>query len=122
MGETGVKDVAALEAELRAILVTYEDVLEASEIYGIEVLHQRGRKLHDWFAGVRPGKGSVRLMLLPLHTHPELMEGVSAPLAKRKTGAALFTLKAGDDALLPELAALVARSFDTYIGTPPDVD
>jgi hypothetical protein len=111
-----------LESELKAILVTYEDVLEASEIYGIEVLHQRGRKLHDWFAGVRPGKGSVKLMLLPMKTHPELREGISPALAKRKSGDALFTLRAGDEVLLPELERLVARSFDAYIGTPPDED
>ena len=104
-----------LEAELKAVLVPYEDVLEPSEIYGIEVLHRPGAKLHDWFVGVRPGKGSVRLMLLPMHGHPELMDGVSPALVKRKTGAALFTLKVGDEALLPEIETLVARSFEVYI-------
>ena len=104
-----------LEAELRAILVPYEDVLEPSEIYGIEVLHRPGAEAHDWFVGVRPGKGSVRLMLLPLHSHPDLMDGVSPALAKRKSGAALFTLRAGDDALLEELASVVARAFDRYM-------
>lgn len=104
-----------LEAELRAILVPYEDVLEAAEVYGIEVLHRPGARAHDWFVGVRPGKGSVKLMLLPLHTHPELMDGVSPALARRKSGAALFTLRPGDDALLDELAAVVARGFEAYM-------
>ena len=112
-------DVGELESELRALLVPYEDVLHAAEIYGMEVLRRPGAKAHDWFAGVRPGKGSVKLMLLPMHDHPELLEDVSPALLKRRTGASLFTLRAGDDVHLPELEQLVARSFDAYVGTPP---
>ena len=115
-------DAAALEAELRAILVPYEDVLEAAELYGIEVLKRPGAKLHDWFAGVRPGNGTAKLMLLPMKVHPELLEELSPALRKRLTGDALFTLKPGDDALLQELEQLVARAFDAYVGTPPDAD
>ena len=111
-----------LEAELKAILVPYEDVLEASEMYGMEVLHRRGAKQQDWFVGVRPGKGTLRFMLLPVQAHPELMEGVSPALAQRKTGAGVFTLRAEDEALLPEIEALVARSFDAYVGRPPNED
>jgi hypothetical protein len=108
-----------LEAELRAILVPYEDVLEAAEIYGIEVLHRPGARAHDWFAGVRPGKGTAKLMLLPIKAHPELVEDISPALRKRLSGDALFTLKAGDEALIPELEALVQRSFDAYVSQPP---
>ena len=115
-------DADALQAELRALLVPYEDVLVADELYGIEVLHRQGSKMHDWFAGVRPGKGAAKLMLLPMKAHPELLEGMSPALSKRRSGDALFTLKAGDEALLPELAALVARAFDAYVETPPDGD
>jgi hypothetical protein len=111
-----------LVAELRALLLPYEDVLEPHELYGIEVLHRPGAKMHDWFAGVRPGKGTAKLMLLPVKEHPELLEGISAELRKRKSGDALFTLKPGDEALLPELAALVQRSFDAYVGQPPGND
>ena len=115
-------DARELEAELKAILVQYEDVLVADELYGIEVLHRAGSKMHDWFAGVRPGKDSAKLMLLPMKTHPELSEDLSPALRKRLTGDALFTLKSGDDALLEELEKLVARAFDAYVETPPDGD
>ena len=111
-----------LHAELRALLVPYEDVLEPAEIYGIEVLHRPGARSHDWFAGVRPGKGTAKLMLLPMKWHPELLEGISPALRKRVSGDALFTLKPGDDELLPELAQVVAAAFDAYVGTPPDGD
>ena len=112
-------DLRELEAELRAILVRYEDVLEASEIYGMEVLRRPGAKAHDWFAGVRTKGGAVKFMLLPMHTHPELLEGVSAELRKRKTGASVLTLQVGDEELLEELETLVERSFDAYVGQPP---
>ena len=112
-------DLRELEAELRAILVPYEDVLEASEIYGMEVLRRPGAKAHDWFAGVRTKDGAVKFMLLPMHTHPELLEDVSPELRKRKTGASVLTLRAGDGGLIPELEALVQRSFDAYVGQPP---
>jgi len=115
-------DADALEAELKAMLVPYEDVLVGEELYGIEVLHRPGSKMHDWFAGVRPGKGTAKLMLLPIKGHPELLEGISPALRKRLSGDALFTLKAGDEALLPELEQVVARAFDVYVGTPPDGD
>lgn len=115
-------DAHELVAELRALLVPYEDVLEPAEIYGIEVLHRPGARAHDWFAGVRPGKGTAKLMLLPIKSSPELLEGISPALRKRVSGDALFTLKPGDDALLPELAQVVAKAFDAYVGTPPDGD
>ncbi|MBI2781587.1 MAG: hypothetical protein HYX55_07315 [Chloroflexi bacterium] len=108
-------DAGQLQAELRAILVPYEDELEAAEFYGIEVLHRPGSRAHDWFAGVRPGKGAAKLMLLPIKTHPELIAGISPALNKRRSGDALFTLKPGDEGLLPELAELVARCFDAYM-------
>ena len=122
IGQTGNMNAEELEAELRALLVPYEDVLVAEELYGIEVLHRPGSKMHDWFAGVRPGKGTAKLMLLPMKTHPELVEDASPTLRKRLSGDALFTLKTGDEALLPELEQLVARAFDAYVGTPPDGD
>jgi hypothetical protein len=111
-----------LIAKLRALLVPYEDVLIGEELYGIEVLHRPGSKLHDWFAGVRPGTDTAKLMLLPIKGHPELLEAISPALRKRLSGDALFTLKGGDEALLPELEQIVARAFDAYLGTPPDGD
>ena len=97
------------------MLVPYEDELEAAEIYGIEVLHRPGARAHDWFAGVRPGKGTTKLMLLPVKAHPELTAGISPGLRKRLSGDALFTLKPGDEVLLPELGRVVAAAFDAYM-------
>src|SRR5262245_35739651 len=117
--ENAAMDAIELEAELRALLVPYEDVLVAEELYGIEVLHRPNSQTHDWFAGVRPGKGSAKLMLLPIKSRPELLDGISPALRRRVSGDALFTLKPGDEALLPELGQLIARAFDAYVGKPP---
>ena len=54
-------------------------------------------------------------MLLALHTHPELLEGMSPALRKRMTGASLFTMRPEDADLLPELELLVQRSFNAYM-------
>jgi hypothetical protein len=108
-------DAAELEGALVAMLARYDGRLERAHIYGIEVLHRPGARAHDWFAGVRPGKGTAKLMLLPVKDHPELLDGCSPALRKRKSGDALFTLNPGDEALLPELEALVARAFDSYL-------
>lgn len=119
IGQTAKMTADELLAELRALLVPYEDVLEAHELYGIEVLHRHGARTHDWFAGVRPGKGTAKLMLLPIKTHPEVIAGISPQLRKRVSGDALFTLKPGDESLLPELEQVVQRSFDAYVGQAP---
>ena len=108
-------DADELQAALQAMLARYEGPLERSEIYGIQVLHRPGARAHDWFAGVRPGKGVAKLMLLPIKEHAGLIEGVSPALLKRKSGDALFTLRPGDEALLPEVEQLLGRAFDIYM-------
>jgi len=108
-------DPSELEASLRALLAPYETELVIDELYGIQVLHRPGSRTHDWFAGVRPGKGTAKLMLLPVKDHPEILDGVSPALLKRRSGDALFTLKPGDEALLPELERVMARAFDVYM-------
>jgi hypothetical protein len=109
-----------LEAELRAILVPYEDELEAAEIYGMEVLRRPGAKAHDWFAGVQRRGNQVKFNFLPMHAHPDLLHGLSPALLKRRTGASVFKLVEGDDALIDELELLVARGFDVYMGRHGD--
>jgi hypothetical protein len=110
-------DLAALQVRLEAVLDPYRDRLEPFELYGAPYLRRPGAKAHDWFAGVSEGKGVVRFFLLPMHHHPELLDGLSTDLRKRKTGASLFSFKAIDDDQLAQLATLVARAFDRYVVT-----
>jgi hypothetical protein len=110
-------DLTELQARLEAVLDPYRDRLESFELYGTPYLRRPGAKAHDWFAGVSEGKGVVRFFLLPMHHQPELLDGLSPELRKRKTGASLFSFKAIDDDQLAELTALVARAFDRYVVT-----
>ena len=105
-------ELEAIEARLQAILDPYRDRLEAFDIYGVPMLRRPGARAHEWFAGVNRGNGVVRFSLLPMHRHPELLDGLSPELRKRKRGASLFAFARIDDAQVAELRALVARSFE----------
>ena len=107
-------ELAAAEARLQALLDPYRDRLEAFEIYGVPMLRRPGAKAHDWFAGVNRGNGVVRFSFLPMHAHPELLDGLSPAVLKRKTGASLFTFRSVDDATAAELASLLARGYEAY--------
>ncbi|MGH2357333.1 MAG: hypothetical protein ACRDGJ_04895 [Candidatus Limnocylindria bacterium] len=104
-----------LEAELRALLVPYEDVLEMGEIYGMEVLRRPGAKAHDWFAGGQRVDGAVKLTFLPMHGHPELLDGMSPGLRKRNTGASVFKFTTIEPELLTELQGILNRAIDGYL-------
>jgi len=106
--------LAAAETRLQALLDPYRDRLEPFEIYGVPMLRRPGAKAHDWFAGVNRGNGVVRFSFLPMHAHPELLDGLSPAVVKRKTGASLFTFRSVDDATAAELAALLARGYEVY--------
>jgi hypothetical protein len=108
-------DLHATQARLEAVLDRYRDRLEPFELYGTPYLRRPGAKAHDWFAGVSPGNGVIRFFLLPMHQHPELLDGISPGLRKRKTGASLFSFKTIDDDQVAELETLVARAFDRYV-------
>ena len=104
-------DLATVEARLQAILDPYRDRLVPVEVYGLPFLARPGAKKPDWFAGVSPGTGVIRFFLLPLHHHPELVEGLSPALRKHKRGVSLLGFSSLSDAEDVELRQLVARAF-----------
>ena len=107
-------ELQALESRLSALLDPYRDRLEPVEVYGQPFLRRPGATKHEWFAGVNRGKGVVRFSLLPMYQHPEVLEGVSPGLLKRKTGASVFSFAALDDAELRELGGLLQRAAAVY--------
>jgi len=110
-----LETLAAVETRLRAILEPYRDRLEEGTIYGIATLRRPGAKAHDWFAGVQAADGYVKLNFLPMHEHPELLDGISPVLRKRKTGASVFRFTELDEAQAAELEGLLARAIDGYM-------
>jgi hypothetical protein len=113
-------ELDAVQARLEGLLDPYRGRLEAFEIYGVPMLRRPGAKAHDWFAGVNRGHGVVRFSFLPMHAHPELLEGLSPGVLKRKKGASLFAFSSVEDATVAELEALLARGFDVYWPGHPD--
>jgi hypothetical protein len=107
-------ELAAVEGRLQALLDPYRDGLEPVEVYGHPFLRRPGATKHQWFAGVNRGTGVVRFSLLPMVQHPEILDGLSPALLKRKTGASLFTFTAIDEAQLAELRDLLARADAVY--------
>ncbi len=63
---------------------------------------------------MKPAAKHVSLFLLPVHTHPELLEGCSPALLARKTGASTFTFRSLPEEQALELEALLARAFEVY--------
>ena len=109
-------ELAQVEARLLAILEPYRGRLEEGTIYGVPVLRRPGGKAHGWFAGVQAADGYVKFNFLPMHGHPELLDGISPRLRKRKTGASVFRFEHFDEALFAELAGVVARAYAIYAG------
>lgn len=107
-------DLAAVEARLERILEPYRGRLEGATVYGIPTLRRPGAKAHDWFAFVKAASRHVGFYLLPVHTWPDLVGGISPALRKRLTGKSAFTFMAIDEVLFQELEALVARAFERY--------
>jgi hypothetical protein len=67
-----------------------------------------------WFGGVRVCKAYVSYHLMPVYSHPALLEGISTALRHRMQGKSCFNFKRSDPALLAELEALTAAAAELY--------
>jgi hypothetical protein len=105
----------AIEARLWAILAPYRDRLEDGSVYGLVTLRAVGAKQHDFFAGVRVAPRHVAFHLMPVYSHPALLEDVSPALRKRMKGKTTFDFSVADEDLFAELDELTARSFAVYM-------
>ena len=108
-------DLKAVELRLRAILDPFREHLVEDTIYSMPVLRRKGAKKHDWFAGVQPVGGAVKFNFLPMHGHPEVLDGTPAGLLRHKTGASVFRFTEIDENLAGELETVVARGFLAYM-------
>jgi len=107
-------DLQATEDRIWSILEPYRDRLEASTIYGIPSLKWPGAKAHDYFAAVKTGKKYVSAYLLVADMYPDVLQGASPELLKRRSGKAAFTFVTLDDGMARELEGLIARLFERY--------
>lgn len=68
------------------------------------------------FGAVKIGRDNVRLQLMPVHSHPAVIEHLSEPLRSRMRGGGTFefTPEALTPDLLAELSALVDGALERY--------
>jgi hypothetical protein len=110
-----VADLKAIEARIWSLLEPYRSRgLVKSTIYGMPSLTWPGTKAHDYFASVKPAKSHVSLFLVAVDRFPEVLEGASPALLKRRTGKAAFSFSTLDDEIAGELESLLGRLFERY--------
>jgi hypothetical protein len=108
-------DFSAIDARLLKILDPYRDRLESGPVYGVGMLRRPGGGAHDWFAGTRVGKNYVSYYLMPVYGRPELLDGISPELRRRKQGKSCFNFSSIDEPLMAELETLTERSFEAFM-------
>jgi len=65
-----------------------------------------------WFGTVTIKKSYVAYHLMPLYARPELADGLSEALTRRRQGKTCFNFKRADDELFAELRALTERALE----------
>lgn len=111
-------DLSTLHDQLRAILEPYASKLvttrsDARELWLSSHVQQQNRK-PLFFGAVRRKTGSVAFHLMPIYTHPALLEGLSDGLRARLKGKGCFDFTARDRSLLKELKTLTRRAFAVH--------
>lgn len=66
------------------------------------------------FGGVEIRKSYVSAHLMPVYTHPELLDGAPESLRKRMQGKSCFNFKSLDAELLREFEALAEKGFRRF--------
>jgi hypothetical protein len=67
-----------------------------------------------FLGGVRLGRAYISYYLMPIYTHPDLLENVSAELRKRLDGKSCFNFKRVEPELFEQLAELTRSCMDVY--------
>ena len=108
------RDFTTIFAALRAVMLDNAgDQVVAEDAPGSLVLRTRSldaKGQPGWFGTVTVKKSYVAFHLMPLYEQPELAEGISEGLAKRRQGKTCFNFRKADEALFDELLALSRRA------------
>jgi hypothetical protein len=117
-------DFAAVDRRLREILAPLRSRLVATkdgpggltlEIPGLE-----GRPW-GYVAGTRVGKSYVSFYLMPVYAFPDLSEGLSPELQRRRQGKSCFNFKSVDEPLFAELGRVTQAGFERYLALAAEV-
>ena len=89
--------------------------VDEPEHYSLSTRHIMKNKKALHFGAVRVSKTYVSFHVMPIYVNPELTQGMSAALKKRKQGKSCFNFNKPDEALFAELAALVEAGYQDYV-------
>jgi len=111
-------DADAVFAELRRVFARFASrlvvVSDAPDLYHVNsgARGPDGKPL--FFGAVRKGKTYVSFHLMPIYTHPELLDGLDADLRRRLHGKSCFNFKSVDAATTRRLGQLLQRGLETW--------
>jgi hypothetical protein len=113
-----VPDLTPVFAELKSILAPYAAKLDtkkddATELY-VDTRHIQKNRTPLFFGAVQLKKSFVSYHLMPIYTHPDLLDGLSPALKKHMQGKSCFNFTAVDPQLFLELASLTEAGYSCY--------
>ena len=103
--------LAAIFAPYRSTLIAKAD--EPGKLY-LETPPSTAYPSGLFFGAVKIEKRYVSFHLMPVYSHPSLLQGISPELQKRKQGKSCFNFTRQDDALLGALETLTAAGFARF--------
>lgn len=113
-----MSDLAAVYADLHAILAPYAARLDTTRDDGTELYvdtrHVQKNRKPLFFGAVQWRKRYVSFHLMPVYVQPELLATASPQLKARMQGKSCFNFAERDPALFKELAALVEAGYASY--------
>jgi hypothetical protein len=111
-------DLTPVFLELKSILAPCAAQLDtkkddATELY-VDTRHIQKNRKPLFFGAVQLKKSYVSFHLMPVYTHPELLDGLSPALKQRMQGKSCFNFTEVDPRLFKELAALTQAGCARY--------
>lgn len=115
------KDFTALFNRLRSLMAPYGAglvvVRDEPGDYYVETRWVRDDGYHGFVGGVQTRARYVSYHLVPVYVWPDLLDGSSAQLLRRKQGKSCLNFTALDDAMATELGDLTRRGHERMRGS-----
>ncbi len=112
------RNFPAVFAELKSILQRYAPHLkvtdDGAEGYTLYGAFSPKYKQEVYFGGAQIKKNYVSFYLMPVYMYPELSNGISERLSKRRQGKSCFNFTAIDADSFKELASLTEKGFERF--------
>ena len=114
------EDFDALFAELRPLIDRHGSALavvrDEPGDFQVQTSKPGPSGTHMWFGAVQTRKSYVSVHVMPVYSHPDVMEGVSDELRARMQGKSCFNFTPDNltPELLEELSQVIDRGLERY--------